>query len=221
LAKTEGTSVKRFIVFSVVTLACLCLFAQPATSQPGGKVLLIIRDAKVTDQAYLDWVITNEAGAMRAALQKAGFRVDVANPTGEPWGTPGHAITADKKLKDVRVADYRAIVIPCMAIQSTALHPDLEAVIIAAVRQGKIVAAQNGGVTMLGKAGVLSGKRYAVSDEGGKEIKDGTRTGMGVEKDGQIITSGICPAMAKMVKGTQEGTPTLMQMLIADLMQTK
>ena len=217
----EGSGVRRFIVMGIVTVASLCMFAGPAVAQHGGKVLLIIRDAKVAEPAYLDWMITKEAGVMKETLQKAGYQVEAASPTGEPWGTPGHTLKIDRKLKDVNVADYKAIVIPCMAIDSDALHPDLDVVIKAAVKQGTPVAAQNGGVVMLGKAGALAGKRYAVSDEGAKEITGGTRTGTGVVKDGQIITSGICPAMAREVKRTEDGTPKLMEMLIAELKQAK
>jgi transcriptional regulator GlxA family with amidase domain len=147
--------VKRLIVLGVVTVASVCLFATPAMPQQAGKVLLIIRDAKVADPAVLDWVITKEAGVMTETLQKAGYQVEVASPTGELWGTPGHVLKIDRKLKDVNVADYKALVIPCMAIDSTELHADLAVVIKSAVQKGKVVAAQNGGVAMLAKAGVL------------------------------------------------------------------
>jgi hypothetical protein len=62
----------------------------------------------------------------------------VASPTGEPWGTPGHVLKIDRKLKD-----------------------------------------------------------------------------------GGIITSGICPAMGRDFKGMQDGTPKLMEMLVAELKQAK
>ena len=212
---------KRLIALGVVTIASVCLFATPAMPQQAGKVLLIIRDAKVADPAVLDWVITKEAGVMTETLQKAGYQVEVASPTGEPWGTPGHVLKIDRKLKDVNVADYKALVIPCMAIDSTDLHADLAAVVKSAVQTGKLVAAQNGGVAMLAKAGVLSGKKYAALEITGMEFKDGIYTGSGVVKDGGIITSGICPAMGREFKGMQDGTPKLMETLIAELKQAK
>jgi putative intracellular protease/amidase len=189
--------------------------------QQSGKVLLIIRDAKLADPAVLDWVITREAGVMNETLQKAGYQVEVASPTGESWGTAKNALKVDRKLKDVNVADYKAFVMPCMAIESTDLHPDLATVIKSAVQNGKLVAAQNGGVNMLAKAGVLSGKKYAALEIKGLEFKDGIYTGSGVVKDGAIITSGICPTMARDFKGMQDGTPKLMEMLVAELKQAK
>lgn len=212
---------KRFTVLGIVSIASVCLFAQLAMAQQSGKVLLIIRDAKVADPAVLDWMITREAGVMKETLQKAGYQVEVASPTGEPWGTAKNALKVDRKLKDINVADYKGFVIPCMGIDSTDLHPDLATVIKSAVQNGKLVAAQNGGVNMLAKAGVLSGKKYAALEITGMEFKDGIYTGSGVVKDGGIITSGICPAMARDFKGMQDGTPKLMEMLVAELKQTK
>jgi putative intracellular protease/amidase len=204
-----------------MAIACLSLFVNPAVPQQGGKVLLVIRDAKLPDPAVLEWTITKEAGVMKEMLQKAGYEVEVASPTGESWGTPPNALKPDRRLSAVKVADYKGFVIPCLAIESEALHPDLAAVIKSAVEKGKPVAAQTGGVTLLAKAGVLSGKKYAITDTMVSEFKDGIYSGSGVVKDGKIITSGICPVMAKTFKGMQDGTPKLMEALIAELKQTK
>jgi putative intracellular protease/amidase len=154
-------------------------------------------------------------------LQKAGYRVEVASPNGELWGTSTIALKPDLKLSDVKVADYRGFVIPCLAIESSALHPDLAAVIKSAAEQGKPLAAQLGAVTLLAKAGVLSGKKYAVVGEMVPEFKDGIYSGSGVVKDGKIITSGICPAAAREFKGMEDGTPKLMEAFITELKQTK
>ena len=212
---------KRALVLGTMAVACLSLFTIPATPQQGGKVLLIIRDAKLPDPSVLEWTITKEAGVMKELLQKAGYEVEVASPTGESWGTPPNALKPDRKLIDVKVADYKGFVIPCLGIDSEALHPDLAAVIKSAVEKGKPVAAQTGGVNLLAKAGVLSGKKYAMTDTMVAELKDGIYSGTGVVKDGKIITSGICPVMAKTFKGMQDGTLKLMEALIAELKQTK
>ena len=182
---------------------------------------MIIRDAKLPDPSVLEWTITKEAGVMKELLQKAGYEVEVASPTGESWGTPPNALKPDRKLIDVKVADYKGFVIPCLGIDSEALHPDLAAVIKSAVEKGKPVAAQTGGVNLLAKAGVLSGKKYAMTDTMVAELKDGIYSGTGVVKDGKIITSGICPVMAKTFKGMQDGTLKLMEALIAELKQIK
>jgi len=214
--------VRRYIVLGMMAFASLLIFVHPAISQQGGKVLLIIRDVKFPDPPILEWAITKEAGVMREMLQKAGYVVEVASPTGESWGTPTNALKPDRKLSDVKVADYKGFVMPCLAIESTALHPDLAAVIKGAVEKGKPIAAQTGGVAVLAKAGVLSGKKYAVvGDATVPELRNGIYSGSGVVKDGKIITSGICPTMAREFNGMQDGTPKLMEALIAELKQTK
>jgi len=213
--------VRRHIVLGIMTVAGLLFFVHLAMPQQGGKVLLIIRDVKLADSAFLEWAVTKEAGVMKETLQKAGYKVEVASPTGESWGTPANSLKPDRKLADVKVADYEGFVIPCLAIESTALHPDLAAVIKGAVEKGKPVAAQTGGVTMLAKAGVLSGKKYAITDLMVPELRSGIYSGSGIVKDGRIITSGICPTMAREFKGMQDGTPKLMEVLIAELKQTK
>lgn len=203
----------------VVFLAVLVALGSPALAQQSGKVLLIIRDAKVTEPQFLDLAITKEAGVMKAMLEKAGYTIEIASPTGEPWGTPTKTLKPDLKLSAVKVAGYKGFIIPCLAIESTALDPDLAVVIKKAVEQGKPVAAQLGGVTMLAKAGVLSGKKYAITGEIAMEFKDGIYSGSGVVKDGKIITSGICPAAASVFKGMQDGTARLTETLIAELKQ--
>lgn len=215
---------KRLLAIVLLGLAVPCLaFGQttPQKPEPGGKVLLIIRDVKLSDPSVLELMITKEAGVMREMLQKAGYQVEVGSLTGESWGTPPHILKADRKLSAVNVADYRGVVIPCLGIMPSELHPDLAAVIKSAVEKGKPVAAQNGGVEMLAKAGVLSGKRYAASDLTASELRSGIYSGSGVVKDGRIITSGMCPGMARGYRGVQDGTPRLMEMLIAELEQAK
>jgi putative intracellular protease/amidase len=84
---------------------------------------------------------------------------------------------------------------------------------------GKPIAAQTGGVLILGEAGVLKGKKFAFEDEKDSNpstypiLNDGIYSGRGVIKDGNIITSGTCPWMAKMT-GHQDGTAELTRMLI-------
>lgn len=200
----------------------LLVLVYPAVSQQGNKVLLIIRDVKVPDPPYMEWAITKEANVIKEMLQKAGYAVEIASPSGATWTTPTAVLKPDHKLSDVKVADYKGFVIPCLAIDSMDLHPDLAAVIKAAVENGKPIAAQTGAVAILAKAGVLSGKKYAVAGDATiPELGSGIYSGTGVVKDGKIITSGVCPTMARMFKGMQDGTPELTKALIAELKQTK
>ncbi len=307
----EGGIVKRAVELGIVVLTCLCLFVIPATPQQGGKVLLIIRDTKSAPSAALEWTIAREVGVMKEMLLKAGFAVEMASANGEPWGKPPNVLRPELRLSAVNVDNYRGYVIPSLAIDSDKLQSDLAAVIKSAVKAGKPVAAQAGGVYMLAKAGVLTGKRYgfagitgdpsfaAMINEtealphkwgeltslsssipgvdpgdstypGGAQLggarqneltingvraldvgtnkpmmntnietmgemevltqgnrggyggfKNGIYGGSGVVKDGNIITSGICPVMARRFKGAADGTPKLMDALIAELKQTK
>jgi transcriptional regulator GlxA family with amidase domain len=86
------------------------------------------------------------------------------------------------------------------------------------VAAGKPVAAQFGAVYTLAEAGLLKGKRYAIFSEPEEDSRfDGAvYSGNGVVQDGNIITSGTCPFIARQ-EGATDGTPKLTQTLIDEL----
>ncbi len=49
------------------------------------------------------------------------------------------------------------------------------------------------------------------------EMRKGIYGGIGVIKDGKIITSGMCPGMEAGYPGMQDGTPKLMEAFLAEL----
>ena len=151
---------------------------------------------------------------MVSMLEKAGYEVVVASASGEPITGGTTTLTPDLKLADVKVDDYVGFMFPCLAVDMD-LPPPAEAVRIAkeAVAQGKPVAAQNGGVVTLSAAGALNGKQFALLEDPGARMPGGIYKGTGVVQDGNIITSGTCPYMAKMT-GLQDGTSELTQKLI-------
>jgi putative intracellular protease/amidase len=111
-----------------------------------------------------------------------------------------------------------------MAVGDVPLVDEAAAIIKEANSAGKPVAAQQSSVLTLAKAGVLSGKKYAYSTEeaaGEKpELKNGVYSGNGIVKDGNIITSGICPYLEKRYGEEYElvdGTPQLTQAFITAL----
>ena len=111
-------------------------------------------------------------------------------------------------------------VVPCLAISANSpLNPEIAAIVQGAVAQGKPVAAQTSSVIMLGKAGVLSGKKYAyVVELAGDEsyVEGAEYAGSGIVQDGKIITSGVCPFAAR-GRGLPDGTKGLVEALIAEL----
>ena len=118
------------------------------------------------------------------------------------------------------VADYVGFVVPCLAISANSpLNPEIASIVQEAVAQGKPVAAQTSSVIMLGKAGVLSGKKYAyVVEWAGDEsyVEGAEYGGSGIVHDGKIITSGVCPFAAQ-GRGLPDGTTDFVEALIAEL----
>ena len=80
---------------------------------------------------------------------------------------------------------------------------------------GMPIAAQQSGVEVLAKAGLLKGKKYAYVSNSDL-VPDGTHAGIGVVKDGTIITSGACPflhAAMGLKDGTEEMTKGFIEMI--------
>jgi putative intracellular protease/amidase len=206
---------KSWIAAIVLTL----VMSFSAMAQQRGKVLMIVNEAKSLD---LELMLTQEVGVMRSLLQKAGFDVVVSTASGQPLTAGAARLTPDLKLSDVRVADYVGVIMPCMATSATPLPPEGSALIKAAVAAGKPLAAQTGSVVLLARAGVLSAKKYALAKESATSpetqavLKDAVYSGDGIVQDGKIITSGICPYMAKQ-RGMPDGTSRLSEALIAEL----
>jgi putative intracellular protease/amidase len=120
-------------------------------------------------------------------------------------------------LSEVNINDYAGFIMPCMATNDTIVTSGEKSFVKKVVNEGKPIAAQNGAVLILAKAGVLNGKKYAVmkTDMGDSfpEFKNGIYSGIGVVRDGNIITSGTCPMMAKET-GNKDGTEELTQKLV-------
>jgi putative intracellular protease/amidase len=131
----------------------------------------------------------------------------------------------------VKIEDYAGIIMPCMAV---GLYPgpqvsrEAVAIVKQAVVGGKPVAAQAGSVIILAEAGVLKDKRYAFTGNPLKTTPRRSRTdprfagagiysGLGVVQDGKIITSGVCPYIAKLFPQFSDGTPELTKKFISAL----
>jgi putative intracellular protease/amidase len=181
------------------------------------KVLLYIQDGSMG----LEYMLIHEVGKMKQILKQAGFKVTTATMSGEVLKTDSVTIKPDLKLSEVKIDNYAGFIIPCMAVGDTIVTSEEINFVKRVVNEGKPLAAQLGGVYILAKAGILIGKKYALIDDASMSptFKSGIYSGRGVVQDGIIITSGVCPAMAK-EKGYQDGTEMLTQTLI-DAIKTK
>jgi putative intracellular protease/amidase len=183
-----------------------------AVAQQRGKVLMIVNEEQSAD---LELMLTKEVGVMRDLVQKAGFQVVIATASNQPLVSGSAKLKPDLKLSDVKVAGYKGLIMPCMATSDAPFPPEALAIIKEAVAKKKPVAAQTGSVLQMARAGVLAGKKYA-APQGWPPMKGATYSGDGIVQDGKIVTSGICPYMAKSSR-RPDGTSKLTEALIAEL----
>jgi protease I len=189
-----------------------------ATGKPGTKQVLMILPEQSDD---MDFMLTQEVGVMNSALQKAGFKVVVATVYGRTLQGSAQSLKPDLKLADVKVEDYDGLVLPCLAVGfDMARAPEAIELVKKAVALGKPVAAQVGGILVLSDAGVLKGKQYSEIVGLILNTSGGVAKGNGVVQDGNIITSGVCPFMARM-NHMKDGTPELTQKFIDTLQASR
>jgi len=178
------------------------------------KVLLFIRDGS---GKRLEFMLTKEVSAMREIIEQSGFEVIIATVSGEVIKADSSIVTPHIRSGEVNVDDYVGFIFPCMA--SDSIPQEAVALVKKVVSKDKPIAAQLGSIVILGRAGVLDGKKFAFpqnyidNTDMYPEFKSGIYSGSGVVQDGNIITSGICPMMAKLT-GDQDGTAELTQKLI-------
>jgi putative intracellular protease/amidase len=166
-------------------------------SNEAQKVLIFVRDGSIG----LEYMLNHEVYPMKDILEEAGLVVSVASMSGEIIQAGSASIMPDIKLSEVRIDDFAGFILPCMA--SDSIHPEMIKFAEKVVNAGKPIAAQLGSVMILAEAGILDGKKYAFANEEEFNYKrypllnSGIYSGMGVVQDGLIITSGICPWIAK------------------------
>jgi putative intracellular protease/amidase len=218
-------------ISSVVAIVLsLVMISAMAEGQSISQVLLIPREG---ESSNLDLMLAKEVGVMTELLQKAGFKVVVANVSGQPIEGLIRKLKPDLKLSEVKVDEYAGFILPCMAVGMFLSTPPVSPVAVSIVKQavakGKPVAAQLGSVNILAEAGVLKGKRYAFvrdplnplpPNEKDSRFEGAIYSGRGVVQDGMIITSGICPAMGE-ATGMSDCTPELTRAFIAKLGRKK
>lgn len=185
-------------LFSACMIISMILILPPKLScQENRKVLLLAREQS-RNVELMEIELTLEVNVMIDLLKAAGFQVMVASLTGTPIVAESVTLTPHYKYSDVNVQDYIGLIIPCMAHPfGWGEDPENKAateIVRQAVALGKPVAAQTTGVVILADAGALDGKPFAMRDDKVVYVKSkGFHKGHGVIRDGNIITSGVCP----------------------------
>ncbi len=218
------------LLFIIAITLILVMINSTAETQGIPKVLLIPREG---ESGNLDMMLKKEVGVMTDLLQKAGFKIVVANVSGQPLEGILRTLKPDLKLSEVKVDDYVGVIMPCMAVglfPGPPVSPVAVSIAKQVVEKGKPVAAALGSVYILAEAGVLKNRRYAFADDPFIEVprirkKDlrfegAIYGGMGVVRDRGIITSGVCPATEGWL-GRPDCTPELTRAFIAELGRKK
>jgi putative intracellular protease/amidase len=145
---------------------------------------------------------------VRHALEKANFRALIASNTLEPieatYVTHGFErsppdrenlpqLSADLLLEHVQIGDYDAFILISDETLVFKSSPEVKRIIRQAIEQGKVVAANDIAVLVLGNAGILEGVEITsnplicmqLAEEDGAICRQET-----VHRDGQIITAG-------------------------------
>jgi putative intracellular protease/amidase len=212
------------MIFGLVLSGRVALLNAQGTTK--GKVLLIVTSGKVQDLA-----LEKEVGVMKSLLQQSGFKVVIASATGQPLTGNSITLQADMKLSDVKATEYAGFLLPCLSGTNSEVPGDFVPTLKDAIAKGKPVAAQRTGMIALAKTGALQGKKVAsLKTETMPENKplpeevqkiqryfNGTTDGgTGVVQDGRIMTSSVCPMIAKRT-GLPDDTPALTKAFISQL----
>ncbi len=181
------------------------------------RVFMFVRDGS----RDLELMLTKEVGVMRAMLEAAGYEVDVATADGRSLSTAMTTLTPTVALAEVDIFDYAGVVLPCMApAPGNPVPPEVDSIMEQAVSLGLPIAASRGSVATLARAGGIADRRYAfarsVDVEERPEFSGGDYRGIGVVRDGNISTAGICP-LASRELGEADGTVELMRAFIESL----
>ena len=205
---------KRFLLYVCIPFTILFTVDTGLYSQESQKVLLYIRDGS----GDLDYTLRNEVAVMKRMLEESGLEVMIATVSGQPLETDSVKVIPDVKMADVELSRYSGLIIPCMHAGATEPDPDAIRLVREAVEDEKPVAVQHAAILILAKAGLIQGRKYTFHEELDKkqfpEFEASAYSGTGVVKDGDIITSGVCPYVG-MLYDMEDGTELLSQIFIA------
>jgi len=187
------------------------------------KILLFVPEE---NPRYLvsDLALKTEAGAMIEFLEAAGYKVDIATPSGNPIVVGMTSLKPDHKFSEVIADNYVGLILPSVnAHHREPISSEAVKVIRQFVEQDKPIAAQAYGIEWLGEAGLLLDREFsfvsaAVNSYRLKsKIKDGILIdNRPIVKDGNIITSGVSPDISQKFD-LHDGTLWLTKALIEEI----
>jgi len=198
-------------IVTVCIIACLSVCALSGQD----KVLLILKDGSENIQLMLK----KEVGVVLSMLREAGYQPVVATASGATLGAWAVTLTPDLKLDQVDITDYVAVIVPCMALGKGFGVAKAGVDLVSQAYDLMLpIAAQDGGVEFLAKAGIMKGKHFSIGSGDARIVPGGIYDGSRASVDGLIITSGTCPFLATTT--TPDTTADLMSKLI-ELLQQK
>lgn len=208
---------KRFLAGLLVSITAMSATLGNAAAAEGERIFMFVRDGS----RDLDLMLKEEVGVMRRMLEDAGYTVDIATPADAPMVAGSATLEPTIMLKDVDLSSYAGVVLPCMApARGFGVPEAVTELTRKAVALGLPIAASRGSVETLAEAGGLVDRRYAFASKVDlaerPEFAGGRFEGLGVVRDDNISTAGICPLAARST-GEADGTTELMVQFIASL----
>ena len=175
----------------------------PIPIPEGTNVLILIRNYYSEDMAY---VTDNEMGVMMDMLEGVDFNVWVASLSYDPYKSETRTVTPDFLVDSVNVADFDAVILPCLAAGDSPSSTSKEIVDLVKEFDGqeKVIAA-------------VHGARYSLFLE---KIIDNDQFSEGVVQKEKIITSGCCPYGVSYYE-CEDGTRSLIEKVIATMNESK
>ena len=187
------------------------------------KVLIFVPEEN-PEYLVTDLMLKLEAGIMIRILEDAGYIVDIATVSGNEIVAGLTSFQPDYNISEINASDYVGLILPSVNTSQREPISDKAADVIRQfAEQNKPIAAQAYGIEWLGEAGILSGRKFSFvsSSVNSIRLKNKLKGGILVDKplivkDGNIITSGVCPDISRRFN-LPDGTMQLMGKLIKEI----
>lgn len=208
----------RRIIREFTIITALLLGIGPAFGADSAKVFMYVTEGS----RDLELMLTEEVGVMQQMLEAAGYSVDIATRDNQTMTAATTTLTPTINLADVDIDNYAGVILPCMAPAAETEPPPqkLAEILEVAIDQQKPIAASRAAVVPLAQAGGVAGRQYTfaspVDISKRPEFAGGTFRGIGVIRDGNVSTAGICPLSARSL-GEEDGTVELTRNFIDSL----